>query len=391
MHLRTLALVAALTSAFAAATPAAAATYTALRHFSGADGAQPFGGLAVDGQGRVYGSTNIGGKANFGTLFRWDGGFTTLHHFSGGADGGWPWGTLLADGEGNLYGTTRAGHNYGTVFRWDRERTPNLRTLKNFIDKATDGVQPFGGLARDADGTLYGSTFYGGDLSCGTPTLGCGTLFAISPTGTFRQLLRFNGANGYGPAGTLLRQGDRLWGATVYAGPAWAGSPFSIKFDGSGMSALNPAVGSSATYNFTSGMAADRSGNRWGVSLAGGAHGMGAIWRIDAAGAYSVVHSFSGGDGAYPAGAPAIDGSGVLYGTTQGIAAWANQGSGAGGLGTVWKFDPRTGVLTTLHRFSGADGQNPTAGVVRDATGTLYGTTPYGGTYGKGVMFRIAP
>ncbi len=369
---------------------AQATTFTVLHEFNGADGATPMASLAQDGAGNLYGTTSLGGAQNAGTLFKYDGAqLTTLYAFTGGADGAQPQGALLADGEGNLYGTTKfAAGGYGAVFRWDRELVPHLRTLKTFVDRAADGVNPMGGLARDADGTLYGTTFFGGNLSCGTVGLGCGTVFKISASGAFTQLHRFGGPDGYGPNPTLQRRGDHLWGSTVYGGPSPAGGPFSLKVDGSAFAAVTP-VG--LAYNFIGGQVADAAGNFWGVAFNGGAHSMGCIYKIDATGRFMIVHDFAGSDGAYPTGSPVIDARGVLYGTTQGSPTWAGEGSGAGGWGTVWQFDTHSGVLTTLHRFSGTDGKNPLPGVIRDLQGNLYGLTSYGGSADKGVLFRVTP
>jgi uncharacterized repeat protein (TIGR03803 family) len=381
---------AAITAASACAVAAQAATFTVLHTFAGSDGASPMAALAQDGAGNLYGTTYSGGAAGFGTLFKYDGvQLTTLHAFSGGTDGGYPEGSLLADGEGNLYGTTKVGGGgYGTVFRWDREQSQHLRTVKAFIDRAADGVWPIGGLARDADGTLYGNTFYGGNMSCGTPGLGCGTIFRITATGAFSQLHRFGGTEGYGPNPTLLRLGDRLWGGTVYGGPSPAGGPFSMKTDGSAFAAVTPTA---LAYNFIGGHAADAAGNLYGVAFSGGAHSMGSIYRIDTSGHFTIVHDFGGSDGAFPTGTPVMDARGMLYGTTQGASTWGNELSGPGGWGTVWQFDTHTGTLTTLHQFTGGDGKNPLAGVVRDAEGALYGVTSYGGTADKGVLYRVTP
>ena len=366
-----------------------AATFSVAHHFNSTDGNTPMGELALDSAGNVYGTASGGGAKGFGTLFKFDGvRFTTLYDFSGGADGGTPQGAVLADSEGNLYGTTKVGGSYGTVFRWDREAVPHLRTLKAFNDKAADGIWPAGGLARDADGTLYGVTFFGGDLNCATVGTGCGTLFKISSSGAFTQLHRFNGTDGYGPNATLRRVKDRLYGTTVYWGPYIAGSPFSVKTDGSGFSAITP---SDISYNFIAGLTADGAGNLWGVAMRAGSTSMGGIYKIDATGAYQLVHTFSGNDGAYPTGTMTIDANGVLYGTTEGAPVWGTEGNGPAGFGTVFQFDTRTNVLTTLHAFTGPDGKNPVAGLVRDPRGTLYGVAAFGGTANKGVLFQITP
>jgi len=115
------------------------------------------------------------------------------------------------------------------------------------------------------------------------------------------------------------------------------------------------------------------------------------------AASFQSLYSFSGGaDGSNPLGRLVMDPSGKLYGTTLS----GGSGSGFDGIaaGTVFQFDPATGVLTTLYSFglAGATGSNPVAGLVFDGAGALYGTTQSGGTstgcsYGCGVVFKLVP
>ena len=115
------------------------------------------------------------------------------------------------------------------------------------------------------------------------------------------------------------------------------------------------------------------------------------------AASFQSLYSFSGGtDGGSPLGRLVMDTSGILYGTTLS----GGSGSGFDGIaaGTVFRFDPAAGVLTTLYSFglAGATGSNPVAGLTFDPAGSLYGTTQTGGTstacsYGCGVVFKLVP
>jgi uncharacterized repeat protein (TIGR03803 family) len=97
-----------------------------------------------------------------------------------------------------------------------------------------------------------------------------------------------------------------------------------------------------------------------------------------------VLHSFTGApDGAGPSAGLIRDATGNLYGTTY--------LGGAYGWGTVFKRD-RAGNETVLHSFtSGHDGAVPLGGLIRDAEGNLYGTAYYGGAYGAGTVFKMTP
>src|SRR5579864_3881877 len=99
---------------------------------------------------------------------------------------------------------------------------------------------------------------------------------------------------------------------------------------------------------------------------------------------FTVLHKFKftgGMDGGYPTAGVIRDSAGNLYGT-------AGSGGGPTDSGIVFRLDP-SGKETVLHSFSGPDGAAPYAGLTRDAAGNLYGTTYYGGAGGKGTVFKI--
>ena len=116
---------------------------------------------------------------------------------------------------------------------------------------------------------------------------------------------------------------------------------------------------------------ADAAGNLYGTTRIGGLTSGGTVFRLDAANSYALttLHSFSGPDGRNPSAALIADTSGNLYGTTF--------SGGSYDRGTVFKLDASNGyALTTLHSFAGPDGSGPSAAVIADASGNLYGTTP---------------
>ncbi|MGC9950576.1 MAG: choice-of-anchor tandem repeat GloVer-containing protein [Bryobacteraceae bacterium] len=130
----------------------------------------------------------------------------------------------------------------------------------------------------------------------------------------------------------------------------------------------------------------DPAGNLYGTALEGGTHGQGVVYELDTAGNYTVLHTFTGGaDGGEPQAGVIRDAAANLYGTT-------SSGGTAGG-GTVFKLDT-SGNETVLYNFTGgADGGSPSAGVIRDAAGNLYGTTFFGGGShsNAGVVFKVDP
>lgn len=95
------------------------------------------------------------------------------------------------------------------------------------------------------------------------------------------------------------------------------------------------------------------------------------IFRINLDGTESLLHVFTGNDGFVPTSPLVMDPAGNLYGTTA--------GGGSHGSGTVFALDA-LGQETVLYNFTGGyDGQNPVAGLIRDAEGNLYGMTSFGG------------
>jgi len=165
---------------------------TVLYSFTGKpDGAGPYAGLVRDVQGNLYGTTDSGGANGEGTVFKVDttGKETVLYSFcsvSKCPDGAQPVAGLVQDAQGNLYGTTDFGGAtyYGTVFKVDT--TGHETVLFSFCPagypNCTDGAQPMAGLVQDAQGNLYGTTFWGGDLVCNAPD-GCGTVFKLTKNG----------------------------------------------------------------------------------------------------------------------------------------------------------------------------------------------------------------
>jgi uncharacterized repeat protein (TIGR03803 family) len=101
--------------------------------------------------------------------------FTTLHIFSG-PDGEQPIAGLTQATDANLYGTTIGGgdHSGGTIFTISQ--TGKLQTLYSSCAQSNcaDGDSPWGGLLQATSGTLYGTTYGGGNSSCG-----CGTVFSL--------------------------------------------------------------------------------------------------------------------------------------------------------------------------------------------------------------------
>jgi uncharacterized repeat protein (TIGR03803 family) len=196
------------------------------------DGAYPWGDLIRDAAGNLYGTANSGGTFGPGMVFKIDkqGNETMLHAFYGSGDGGFPYGGLVRDAKGNLYGATfsggilkgncsNTGAGCGTVFKIDAN---GQETVLHEFTGGADGANPYYvDLVLDAAGNLYGTTYYGGDLSCMNDLQpGCGVVFKLDQKGKETVLHRFaTGEDGGNPRAGLLRDAKgNLYGTTFLGG-----------------------------------------------------------------------------------------------------------------------------------------------------------------------------
>jgi uncharacterized repeat protein (TIGR03803 family) len=188
-------------------------------------------------------------------------------------------------------------------------------------------------------------------------------------------------------AGLIMDSAGNLYGTTDTGGAIGAGTVFKISAAGA-ESVLHSFAGFPTDgANSKAGLVMDSAGNLYGTTNGGGANDFGTVFKISAAGTESVLHSFAGGptDGAYPLGGLIMDSAGNLYGTTS--------YGGANGDGTVFKIST-AGMYSVLHSFAGSpsDGRVPYAGLTMDGAGNLYGTTNAGGlgAYDFGTVFKIS-
>jgi uncharacterized repeat protein (TIGR03803 family) len=330
--------------------------------------------------------------------------FKVLHTFHG-KDGANPFGLLVRDASGNLYGTTANGgdgkglcvsffYGCGTAFKL----APTGKELWVHSFNLTNGEGPLAGMTLDPSGNLYGTTYLGGDTKC--YQYGCGTVFELDKAGKKSKVLhRFTGgADGLDPEPLLARDtAGNLYGTATSP----LGKIFKIDTAGK-VTVLYTFTGGSDGCVPYPGVILDAAGNLYGTTAAGGAgfcdSGYGVVFRLDASGSLTVLHTFSSDDGANPSSVLVFDSAGNLYGTT------LNGGTGCGGAGcgTVFKLSPNgdgTWTESVLHNFcsrSGcADGNSVGRGPLAiDAAGNLYGTTYFGGIHpcsggGCGLVYKL--
>ncbi|MGB8702859.1 MAG: choice-of-anchor tandem repeat GloVer-containing protein, partial [Thermosynechococcaceae cyanobacterium] len=266
---------------------------------------------------------------------------------------------------------------------------PNsLTILHNFNSDTQSGACPKGGLTLGRDGYLYGTTSGCGFLD--------GTIFKITSNGLFKTLFKFNGNNGSVPTAKLtLGAGQNLYGSTEEGGSSGDGSIFKISTSG--------VFDNLFSFNFNNGptqpqgaLVLGKDGNWYGTSVYGGKGNncfgtCGTIFKFVPGGRLQTVINFNDTNGQSPYAGLALYTDGTLYGTTYGE---ADFGNAADKYGTVFKFNPKTGKLTTLVRFKKSNKepiQPQTALTYNPNDRYFYGTTTRGGLYGGGTLFKMTP
>jgi uncharacterized repeat protein (TIGR03803 family) len=232
----------------------------------------------------------------------------------------------------------------GSIFSVNSSNIPSgLHTFSG-----SDGAYPTAGLLLQSDGNFYGTTSGGGTLTCSSyASPGCGIVFQMSQSGIIKTLHSFTLTDGANPYSPLILGADRsMYGTTLFGGSSTCSG-----------------------------------GAQW--------QGCGVIFKIDTAGNFQLLHSFSGPDGAYPTGLMQAS-DGYFYGTTESGGDASCTGRYGPGCGTLFRMDS-AGNVTILYAFTGkSDGSWPESEVIQGTDGNFYGTTAYGGLNDDGVIFRLS-
>ncbi len=384
------------------------------------DGGAPFSGLVLGPNGSFYGTTTQDLVNHGGSIYEMTpaGVVTPIVSFTGGGAEGTPYGAVV-EAYGGFYGITALGGaaEDGTIYRV----TPNgtLTTLHTFNGGDGEQIGLTGvGLLEGANGNFYGVTPYGTANSDG-----CGSIFEMTPKGTFKTLFGFpnTSTEGCGPIDGLTQtpSGD-LYGTTVGGGVANAGTVFKI----------SPKGTLTSLYSFCSqsncddgsgpdaGMILGTDGNFYGTTVYGGDSNQGVIFQITPSGTYKTLYSFcsefacADGSSSYSNLIQATDGN--FYGTT-------SSGGGGNNGGTVFKLSmglapfvqtmPSAGKVGAPVEILGTDLTGATsvtfngtpAAFKRQGTTLIIATVPAGATTGKirvvipagtlasYVAFRVSP
>jgi uncharacterized repeat protein (TIGR03803 family) len=191
---------------------------TVLHEFgSASDGIEPCSPPTY-ADGMLYGTTAKGGSSDDGVVYSMSasGSERVIHNFTG-ADGVGPIAPLLSV-NGSMYGTTEFGGKWGHGAVYNVKTSGAEHVVFSF-DKKTGGEHPTAGLVY-LDGILYGTTTTGGGPGADCPRGTCGTLYGITPSGRKSSLHDFaGGTDGASPpVGALVDMDGTLYGTTLYGG-----------------------------------------------------------------------------------------------------------------------------------------------------------------------------
>jgi len=320
-----------------------------LHSFTGSnDGASPDGGLMFDNAGNLFGTVHGDVGVDLGGVFELSpgpSGWSSTVIYSDSAGPGLVWDKL-----GNLYGEIGPGDYFhiGAIGKLSLDSHGWTYTdLANF--NPTVGYAPPAPPIWDGKGNMFGTTTDGGisQPACWTSS-GCGVIFEMTPkhdgTWTYHILHRF--------------ASSATDGQTPDGGPVM-----------------------------------DASGSLYGVTGLGGVHNQGTVFKFTFRGGHwkqTVLYNFPNcADGCYPGRTLVFDKLGNLYGVSDG----GIVDCGGYTCGVVFKLTPQFGGkwnYSVLHKFTGQDGAFPW-GLIIDGKGNLFGTTMNGGKYNAGVAFEMTP
>jgi uncharacterized repeat protein (TIGR03803 family) len=316
--------------------------------------------LIIDGEGNLYGTAPAGGAFGAGVVFElsptgtgWT--ETVLHSFGGPGDGYNPWGGVIMDDQGNLYGTTNSDYYettiLGVVYELSLSGGAWTESILYSLPSNSNNNYLESGLAMDAAGNLYGTSYE--------------TVFELSPNGhggwNPTVIHTFTGPpKDAGPGSApLVYNAGNLYGVSDGGGSMNDGAVYKLTPGKNGKWAEKLLYSFKTSpfccpYHATS-VVLDATGNLYGTAGVGGNFGEGMIYELVApvgTGAYKEKTLFSfndpyaaGNDGAVPFSSLVFDNAGNLYGTTQDGGSLSN--TDGGGYGTVFEFNPSAAATTT--------------------------------------------
>jgi uncharacterized repeat protein (TIGR03803 family) len=190
-------------------------TITTLTTAEGIEGGQ----LSIGSDGNVYGGMNLGGANGYGTAFKTTpaGVVTVLHNFDP-TDGDYAAGGMVQAANGKFYGAAMLGgvSNAGVIYSLTSSGT---YAMLHSVNGTTDGYEPYGQVLLASDGNFYGVTNGGGSV-------GCGTIFKVTPAGAYSVVYNFDSTHGCSPEEQVIQGTNGLLYGLVNGGGAYGNGAF---------------------------------------------------------------------------------------------------------------------------------------------------------------------
>ena len=396
--------------------------------FNSIGGYNAFFGLSLGANNKLYGVNRDGGANGDGTLFEFDPitlVYTKLHDFNIASFGGVGNGNVFMASSGKLIGVSVNGGTYDDGFIFEFDLTSSTFSILNSFQSTVSGKFPCTRLMEAGNGLVYGGASQGGPVNFN------GTLFGFNPiTNTFDVILDAFAHNVASPAGGLVQiSANELIGFSTYSSyrlnisdnsvniissfpqtPVGTNNgivPIGVPWYNGGMyygytdeSAASASTGTVFYANSLSGavntieiLGGSPNGNSplsgltklnntkfYGSVSAGGTNNLGGIVSYDnVTNTSTLEHSFDLTGGSSVQGSMILASDGNFYGCTS--------ENGNGGQGTIFRFNPTTGIYTSLHDFVPASGYFPRGSLI-EVNGKLYGVLGMGGSQ-NGVLYQF--
>ena len=337
---------------------------------------------ATEVNGKFYGTAISGGADNEGFIFEFDPvagtatqkiDFVKISSYRISPQG------LMRASNGKIYGTTGWGgiNQTGNVFEYDPVQNvmTSLAAFPGFLGN------PRARMMEATNGKLYGTSDAGGSG---------GTLFEFNPaTNVLTPVVMLNDNTGKSSPGSLGLLNNKLYGFTYRGGAYNAGTVFEFDYAGRSIVKKYDFVSAIEGHNPHVGLTPMSNNKLYGVNRYGGAYDDGTIFEYDpATDVYKKLYDFNAATVGNNPQTPLLAGlNGKLYGSTR------SGTNGNIGSGSIFEFDPATGVYKTLlpFRFYETGVSINHRLIQSQTTGKLYGLNPGGGTNTSGVLFELDP
>jgi uncharacterized repeat protein (TIGR03803 family) len=352
-------------------------TYNVLYNFIYSEGSQPSGKLLLASNGKLYGTTVVGGPSHSGVIFEFDiqtNTYTNKFSFTQSINGSQPQSNLIQASNGKVYGTAATGGAFGDGTLFEYDIVTNTFTHK-FDFNEPNGKIPIGGLFETPTGSLIGTTMNGGANNYGV-------IYEYDLIlDTCYKRLDFNGTNGKNPVSAFVyANGSKVLGVTSLGGNNDCGVLF--EYDYGTFTCIKKIDFSSPNGKMPrNSLLKAQNGKYYGLTYQGGIYNAGVVYEYDyTTNIFQKKFDFSETNGINPDCALIKGNFGKLYGaTTQG---------GQSLSGTIFEYNINSNIFKKLIDLNALNGSDCRGKLLLASNGKYYGMTYSGGLYDSGVLFE---